>query len=98
MCMCIAEHKNEIWSNSTTEQIHLGKDHILIIAVCGYRTSVENVKFNTPIQHASPDDNSRIIVTVSFRDVTGIKLCPDLSPNELALRIAGGTETILIRK
>ncbi|GFU69108.1 structural maintenance of chromosomes protein 2-2 [Trichonephila clavipes] len=29
---------------------------------------------------------------VSFLDVTGIKPCPDLSPNQNALRIASGTE------
>ncbi|GFY11854.1 hypothetical protein TNCV_4973541 [Trichonephila clavipes] len=35
---------------------------------------------------------------VSFLDVTGIKPCPDLSPNQNALRIASGTEPTLIRK
>ncbi|GFX76468.1 hypothetical protein TNCV_2130191 [Trichonephila clavipes] len=34
----------------------------------------------------------------SFLDVTGINPCPDLSPNQNALRIASGTETTLIRK
>ncbi|GFX63333.1 transposable element Tcb1 transposase [Trichonephila clavipes] len=35
---------------------------------------------------------------VSFLDVTGIKPCPDPSPNQNALRIASGTEPTLIRK
>ncbi|GFW33096.1 hypothetical protein TNCV_2110261 [Trichonephila clavipes] len=35
---------------------------------------------------------------VSFLDVTGIKPCPDLSPNQNALRIASGTEPTLIRE
>ncbi|GFU53073.1 hypothetical protein TNCV_3098571 [Trichonephila clavipes] len=35
---------------------------------------------------------------VSFLDDTGIKPCPDLSPNQNALRIASGTEPSLIRK
>ncbi|GFS54841.1 hypothetical protein TNCV_3575731 [Trichonephila clavipes] len=35
---------------------------------------------------------------VFFLDVTGIKPCPDLSPNQNALRIASGTEPTLIRK
>ncbi|GFW17077.1 hypothetical protein TNCV_2762011 [Trichonephila clavipes] len=35
---------------------------------------------------------------VSFLDVTGIKPCPDLSPNQNALKIASGTEPTLIRK
>ncbi|GFW23937.1 hypothetical protein TNCV_946211 [Trichonephila clavipes] len=35
---------------------------------------------------------------VSFLDVTSIKPCPDLSPNQNALRIASGTEPTLIRK
>ncbi|GFU66956.1 hypothetical protein TNCV_4296081 [Trichonephila clavipes] len=35
---------------------------------------------------------------VSFLDVIGIKPCPDLSPNQNALRISSGTELILIRK
>ncbi|GFU41344.1 hypothetical protein TNCV_3011641 [Trichonephila clavipes] len=35
---------------------------------------------------------------VSFLDVTGINPCPDLSPNQNALRIASGTEPTLIRK
>ncbi|GFV46921.1 transposable element Tcb1 transposase [Trichonephila clavipes] len=35
---------------------------------------------------------------VSFLGVTGIKLCPDISPNQNALRIASGTEPTLIRK
>ncbi|GFY33495.1 hypothetical protein TNCV_4538231 [Trichonephila clavipes] len=33
-----------------------------------------------------------------FLDVTGIKPCPDLSPNQNTLRIASGTESTLIRK
>ncbi|GFY25330.1 uncharacterized protein TNCV_2484501 [Trichonephila clavipes] len=33
---------------------------------------------------------------VSFLDVTGMKPCPDLSPNQNALRIASGTEPTLI--
>ncbi|GFX98043.1 uncharacterized protein TNCV_4906931 [Trichonephila clavipes] len=45
-----------------------------------------------------PDKNSRTSVMVSFLDVTGIKPCPDLSPNQNALRIASGTEPTLIRK
>ncbi|GFV80819.1 uncharacterized protein TNCV_3516871 [Trichonephila clavipes] len=52
-----------------------------------------------PFQHnASPDKNSRTTVMVSFLDVTGIKPCPDFSPNQNALRIASGTEPTLIRK
>ncbi|GFX21122.1 hypothetical protein TNCV_4367011 [Trichonephila clavipes] len=35
---------------------------------------------------------------VPFLDVTGIKPCPDLSPNQNALRIASGTEPTFIRK
>ena len=35
---------------------------------------------------------------VSFHDVTGMQPCPDLSPNQLAFRIAFGTETTLICK
>ncbi|GFU54623.1 hypothetical protein TNCV_2160961 [Trichonephila clavipes] len=35
---------------------------------------------------------------VSFLHVTGIKSCPDLSPNQNALRITSGTEPTLIRK
>ncbi|GFU83093.1 hypothetical protein TNCV_65631 [Trichonephila clavipes] len=50
-----------------------------------------------PVQHnAFADDNSMTTVMVSFRDVTGMKLYTDLSPNQLALRIARGTETTLI--
>ncbi|GFX25348.1 hypothetical protein TNCV_1275081 [Trichonephila clavipes] len=45
-----------------------------------------------------PDKNSRTTVMVSFLDVTGIKPCPDLFPNQNALRIASGTELTLIRK
>ncbi|GFT86331.1 uncharacterized protein TNCV_3258561 [Trichonephila clavipes] len=64
-----------------------------------YRPSIENVELSSPVQHnASPDKNSRTSVMVSFLVVTGIKPCPDLSPNKNALRIASGTEPILIRK
>ncbi|GFX51677.1 uncharacterized protein TNCV_5013801 [Trichonephila clavipes] len=41
---------------------------------------------------------TRTTVMVSFLDVTGIKPCPDLSPNQNALRIASGTEPTLILK
>ncbi|GFX14900.1 uncharacterized protein TNCV_1486421 [Trichonephila clavipes] len=61
--------------------------------------SIENVELSLPVQHnASPDKNSRTSLMVSFLDVTGIKPCPDLSPNQNALRIASGTEPTLIRK
>ncbi|GFV99468.1 uncharacterized protein TNCV_5078321 [Trichonephila clavipes] len=50
------------------------------------------------VQHnASPDKNSDHRNGV-FLDATGIKPCPDLSPNQNALRIASGTEPTLIRK
>ncbi|GFW37524.1 hypothetical protein TNCV_861311 [Trichonephila clavipes] len=53
----------------------------------------------TVLEHnASPDDSSRTTVTVSFRVVTGMRPQPDLSPNQLALRIVCGTETTLICK
>ncbi|GFT90731.1 uncharacterized protein TNCV_3010911 [Trichonephila clavipes] len=77
----------------------MGKDHLLTIAISGYRTSVENVELSPPFQpYVSSDNNSRTTITVIFRYVTGKKLCPNLSPNTLALRIACGTETTLIHK
>ncbi|GFT01585.1 uncharacterized protein LOC103569155 [Trichonephila clavipes] len=77
----------------------MGKKYLLTIAIPGYRPSIENVELSSPVQHnASPDKNSRTIVMVSFLDVTGIKPCPDLSPNQNALRIASGTLPTLIRK
>ncbi|GFV38356.1 uncharacterized protein TNCV_3633631 [Trichonephila clavipes] len=75
------------------------KKYLLTIAIPGYRPSIKNVELSSPVQHnASPDKNSITIVMVSFLDVTGVKLCPDLSPNQNALRIASGTEPTLIRK
>ncbi|GFX02057.1 uncharacterized protein TNCV_372461 [Trichonephila clavipes] len=89
----------KIWANGTSEQTHMGKKYLLTIVIPGYRPSIENVELSSPVQHnASPDKNSRTTVMVSFLDVTGIKPCPDLSPNQNALRIASGTEPTLIRK
>ncbi|GFT93679.1 uncharacterized protein TNCV_1920541 [Trichonephila clavipes] len=77
----------------------MGKKYLLTIAIPDYRPSIENVELSSPVQHnASPDKNSRITVMVSFLDIIGIKPCPDLSPNQNALRIASGTEPTLIRK
>ncbi|GFX24387.1 uncharacterized protein TNCV_421881 [Trichonephila clavipes] len=68
------------------------------MAIPDNRPSIENVELSSPVQHnASPDKNSRTTVRVSFLDVTGIKPCPDPSPNQNALRIASGTEPTLIR-
>ncbi|GFS69991.1 uncharacterized protein TNCV_747751 [Trichonephila clavipes] len=76
-----------------------GKKYLITIAIPDYRPSIENMELSSPVQHnASPDKNSRTTVMVSFLDVTGIKPCPDLSPNQNALRIASGTEPTLIRK
>ncbi|GFV88210.1 uncharacterized protein TNCV_3243591 [Trichonephila clavipes] len=92
MWPCIVIHKNEVWVNGTSEQTHMWKN-LLTIAIPDYRPSSENVELSSPVQHnASPDKNSRTTVMVSFLDVTGIKQCPDLSPNQNALRIASGTE------
>ncbi|GFW88055.1 uncharacterized protein TNCV_217271 [Trichonephila clavipes] len=99
MWPCIVIHKNEVWANGTSEQTHMGKKYLLTVAIPDYRPSIENVELISPVQHnASPDKNSRSTVMVSFLDVTGIKPCPYLSPNENALRIASGTEPTLIRK
>ncbi|GFU56834.1 uncharacterized protein TNCV_2540041 [Trichonephila clavipes] len=98
MWPCIAIPKNEIWANGTSEQTHTGKKYLLIIVIPDYRPSIENVELSSPVQHASPDKNCRTTVMVSFLDVTGIKTCPYLSPNQNALRIASGTEPTLIRK
>ncbi|GFW37249.1 uncharacterized protein TNCV_5021471 [Trichonephila clavipes] len=77
----------------------MGKKYLLILRILDYRISIENVELSSPVQHnASPDKNSRTTVMVFFLDVTGIKPCPDLSPNQNALRIASGTEPTLIRK
>ncbi|GFX83418.1 uncharacterized protein TNCV_1427141 [Trichonephila clavipes] len=77
----------------------MGKKYLLTIAIPYYRPSIENVELSSLVQHkASPDKNSRTTVIVSFLDVTGIKPCPDLSPNQNKLRIASGTEPTLIRK
>ncbi|GFW42990.1 uncharacterized protein TNCV_4651591 [Trichonephila clavipes] len=77
----------------------MGKKYLLTIAIPGYRPSIENVELSSPFQHnASPGKNSRTTVMVSFLDVTGIKPCPDVSPNQNALRIAFGIEPTLIRK
>ncbi|GFU16035.1 uncharacterized protein TNCV_1299981 [Trichonephila clavipes] len=99
MWPCIVIHKNEVWANGTSEQTHMGKKYLLTIAIPDYRPSIENVELSSPVHHnASPDKNSRTPIMVSFLDVTGIKPCPDLSPNQNALRIASGTEPTLIRK
>ncbi|GFU74438.1 uncharacterized protein TNCV_2091631 [Trichonephila clavipes] len=77
----------------------MGKKYLLTIAIPDYRPSIENVELSSPVQHnAYPNKNSRATVMVSFLDVTGIKPCPDLSPNQNALRMASGTELTLIRK
>ncbi|GFY07331.1 hypothetical protein TNCV_5085181 [Trichonephila clavipes] len=44
------------------------------------------------------DDNSKTIVTVFFYDFPGKKSCPNLSPNQLTLRVPCDTETTLILK
>ncbi|GFX97138.1 uncharacterized protein TNCV_556281 [Trichonephila clavipes] len=77
----------------------MGKKYFLTIAIPGYKPTIENEDFSSPVQHkASPDKNSRTTVMVSFLDVTGIKTDLDLSSNQNALRIASGTEQTLIRK
>ncbi|GFX62181.1 uncharacterized protein TNCV_2229071 [Trichonephila clavipes] len=77
----------------------MGKKYLLTIAIPAYRPSIENGELSSPVQHnAFPVKNSRTTVMVSFLDVTGIKPCPNLSPNQNALRITSGTEPTLIRK
>ncbi|GFU86929.1 uncharacterized protein TNCV_3441991 [Trichonephila clavipes] len=99
MWPCIAIQKNEVWANCTSEQTHLGKKYILTIAIPVYKPSIENVELSSLVHHnASKNKNSRTTVMVSFLNVTGIKSCPDLSPNQNPLKIASGTELTLIRK
>ncbi|GFY22385.1 uncharacterized protein TNCV_2176461 [Trichonephila clavipes] len=96
---CIVINKNEVWDNGTSEQTYTGKKYLLTIAIPDYRPSIKNVELSSSVQHnALPDKNSGTTVMVSFLDVNGIKPCPDLSPNQNALRIASGTEPTLIRK
>ncbi|GFV95785.1 hypothetical protein TNCV_1728351 [Trichonephila clavipes] len=74
---CIAIHKNEVWSNSISEQTHMRKDYLLTIVIFGYKTLIENVELCPPVQHnVSSYDNSMTTIIVSFRDVTEMKLCP----------------------
>ncbi|GFV91658.1 calcitonin receptor [Trichonephila clavipes] len=64
-----------------------------------FKTSVVNVELNPSIQqNASSNDNFRTTIMVSFRDVSEMKPYIDLSPNELALKIACDTEITLFRK
>ncbi|GFV51959.1 uncharacterized protein TNCV_1323121 [Trichonephila clavipes] len=75
------------------------KKYFLTIAIPDYRPSIQNVELSSAVQHnASPDKNSRTSGMMPFLDVTGIKSCPDLSPNQNVWRIASGTEPTLIRK
>ncbi|GFT25585.1 uncharacterized protein TNCV_1965121 [Trichonephila clavipes] len=77
----------------------MGKKYLLTIAIPDYRPSIEDVELSSPVQqNASPDKNSRTTVMMYFLDVTGIKPCPDIPPNQNALRIASGTELTLIHK
>ncbi|GFY35745.1 uncharacterized protein TNCV_4841211 [Trichonephila clavipes] len=77
----------------------MGKKYLLTIAIFDYRPSIENVELSSPVQHnASPGKNSRTTVLASFLDVTRIKPCPDLSPNQNALRSTSGAEPTLIHK
>ncbi|GFT34105.1 hypothetical protein TNCV_4385301 [Trichonephila clavipes] len=71
------------------------EDPFSTTAISDYRASVENVELSPPDQDASPDDNSRTPLTISFWNVTGMKPYPELSPNQLTLRIACGTEKTL---
>ena len=92
-------HKKEICSNGTSEQMYMGKDYLVTIAPSGNRACVENVEVTPTVQHnVSTDDKSGTTVKVFFHDVTGIKPCPDFSPNQMASRITRGTETTLICK
>ncbi|GFW40061.1 uncharacterized protein TNCV_5117441 [Trichonephila clavipes] len=60
---------------------------------------VKNLELSPTVQHnGSADDFNKTIIAVSFHDVTGLKPCTDLSPNQLALGIVYGTEKTLIRK
>ncbi|GFY08105.1 hypothetical protein TNCV_1355191 [Trichonephila clavipes] len=73
---CIVVHNNEVRSNrpGSSDQTHMGKKHLIPIAIPDYRTSVENVEPSPPVQHnASPDG----AVMVSFRHGTEMK--PSLS-------------------
>ncbi|GFV67338.1 uncharacterized protein TNCV_3670931 [Trichonephila clavipes] len=84
------------WHHGTDAQ---GTKYLLTIAIPDYRHSIKNEELSSPVPHNdSPDKNSRTTVMVSFLDVTGIKPCPDVSPNQNALRIASGTEPTLSRK
>ncbi|GFX87660.1 uncharacterized protein TNCV_2465531 [Trichonephila clavipes] len=77
----------------------MGKKYLLTIAIPDYRPSIENVELSSPVEVlVSSDKNFRTTVIVSFLDVTSIKPCPDLSPNQNELIIASGTEWTLIRK
>ncbi|GFU27465.1 uncharacterized protein TNCV_3323641 [Trichonephila clavipes] len=80
-------------------QTHMGKDHLLTMAI-PVTEPPENVELSPPFLYNYPGDNSRTTLVVSFRDVTGVKPSLELSPNQVALRIACGTETTLslIRK
>ncbi|GFV57580.1 uncharacterized protein TNCV_4399361 [Trichonephila clavipes] len=99
MWPCIGIHKNEVWANGTSEQTHMVKKYLITMAIPGYRPAVKNMDLSSPVQHnASPDRNSKNTVTVSFLGVSGIKPCPDLSPNQNVLIITSGTEPTLIHK
>ncbi|GFS79781.1 hypothetical protein TNCV_749801 [Trichonephila clavipes] len=72
--------------------MHMGKYHLLAIVNSGYRNFVENVELSPTVPHnACPDDNSRTMVTVSFRDITGMQPCPDFFSKQLTLKIDCGT-------
>lgn len=77
----------------------MGKGHLLRIAMADYRASVENFERSLLVQHyASLGENSRTTITVSFYDVTGMTLCPDLSPKQMEFRMVCGTEINLFPK
>lgn len=77
----------------------MGMNHLLTLAISGYRTFVENVELSPPVQHyASSDENSKTTAKVSFHDVTGMQTCSDLSPSLLVYRINCCTEMTFICK
>ncbi|GFV89662.1 hypothetical protein TNCV_1576351 [Trichonephila clavipes] len=95
---CVVIYKNKVWYNSTdrTNAQGEGSPHRnscnRLQNLCIKRGAYSPLSIMHS-QTTTPGPPQR-----SFRDVTGMKPCPNHSPNQLLMKIACGAETTLMRK
>lgn len=98
-CMgtCIEIHKDEVWTNCTSEKLHMSFQYLVSVPLGIHSTSCEEVQICTSIEHYTClHEYATTTKWAFFHDFCGMKPGSTFPPDYCAMGIIGQTKSGLV--